>query len=255
MTIWRPSPAALLILVFAVAVFAAGCSADDPLGDASPARTPLSNPPNPGPPPQSDGLDAVMRSRIVDSTVWVSGLACGRDREGSGFAVAPDLVATAAHVIANTDKLTVTLTDGRILPAFPVLFDTIDDLAILRVANAGMVPLPLGDATDGTIGTLVGWESDPRPDPTPFRIDRPVTVRILEVGGTDTVDRPSWLLAAQVEAGDSGAALVDSSGVAVGIAYATTKRHAGVAYAVRASTLAEKMKGDLSAVAEVADCG
>jgi len=251
----RATSHVLLVLMIAMAVFAAGCSADDPLANTAPTRPPLANPPDPGPPPASDGISSAMRSRVVDSTVYVSGLACGRDREGSGFAVASDLVATAAHVISKADQLSVTLADGRTLPAVPVLFDAIDDLAILRVSDAGMVPLPLGDAADGTVGTLIGWENDPRPDPTPFRIDRPVTVQIVEVGGTDTVNRPSWLLAAMVESGDSGAALVDGNGVVVGIAYATTKRNAGVAYAVRATTLAEKLKGDLSGVAEVADCG
>ncbi len=247
----RPALAVLILMV----VFASGCSADDPVASAPPSRPPLSDPPDPGPPPASDGLPPELLARLVDSTVWVSGLACGRDREGSGFAVADDLVATAAHVIRGLDNVNVTFTDGRSLPAIPVLYDTVDDLAVLRVAGASMVPIPLGDAADGTVGALIGWESDPRPDPTPFRIDRPVTVQITEVGGVDTVDRPSWLLAANVEAGDSGAVLVDGSGVAVGVAFATTKRHAGVAYAVRATTLSEKLKGDLSAVAEVAGCG
>jgi len=255
MTIGKSSSTVVAVLVVVFAMFAAGCSADDPLGAPPPARKPLSNPPDPGPPPLVDGLDAATRSRVVDSTVWISGLACGRARDGSGFAVGPDLVATAAHVIAKTEQLTVTLTDGRNLPAIPVLFDTVNDLALLRVAHAALTPLPLGDAVDGTIGALVGWENDPRPDPTPFRIDRPVTVQIKEVEGTETIDRPSWLLAAQVEAGDSGAALVDASGVVVGMVFATTKRHVGVAYAVRATALAEKLKGDLSTVAEVASCG
>jgi len=243
-----------MAILLILAVVTVGCSADDPLASTQPSRPPLANPPDPGPPPMSDGLNPDLRSRIVGSTVWVGGLACGRDQEGSGFAVAPDLVATAAHVIRGLGRITVTFTDGRSLPAIPVLYDTVDDLAVLRVAGAAMVPLPLGDAADGTVGVLVGWESDPKPDPTPFRIDRPVTVQIIEVGGTKTVDRPSWLLAAEVEPGDSGAALVDSSGVAVGVAFATTKRHSGVAYAVRATTLAEKLKGDLSGVAEVAGC-
>jgi len=253
----RKSPSTVLvILVVAFATFAAGCSADDPLSaPLPPTREPLSSPPDPGPPPLFDGLDAATRSRVVDSTVWVSGLACGRARDGSGFAVGPDLVATAAHVIAKTDHLTVTLTDGRSLPAIPVLFDTANDLALLRVAHAALAPLPLGDAADGTVGVLVGWENDPRPDPTPFRIDRPVNVQMVEVEGTEIVDRPSWLLAAEVEAGDSGAALVNAEGVVVGIVFATTKRHVGVAYAVRATALAEKLKGDLSTVAKVADCG
>ncbi len=247
----------LLVLV-TFALFVSACAPDDPLTPSAvttPAtRPPLSDPPDPGPPPTRDGLTAGTRDRLVASTVWVSGLACGREREGSGFAVGPDLIATAAHVIVGIDTIRITLVDGRTLEAVPVLFDTIDDLAVLRTEGANLTPLPLGDAPDGTIGTLIGWRDDPRPDPTPFRIDRPVTVEITEVAGTDTVDRPSWLLAANVESGDSGAALVDDSGVVVGIAYATTRRDAGVAYAVRATTLAEKLTTDLSATTEVPGC-
>ncbi len=246
----------LVLVTFAL--FVSACASGDPLtrsADSTPVtRRPLSDPPDPGPPPLTDGLTTKTRDRLITSTVWVSGLACGREREGSGFAVEPDLIATAAHVIVGIDTITVTLVDGRILEAVPVLFDTIDDLALLRTAGADLTPLPLGGAPDGTIGTLIGWRDDPRPDPTPFRIDRPVTVEITEVAGTDVVERPSWLLAANVESGDSGAALIDDRGVVVGIAYATTRRNAGVAYAVRATSLAEKLTNDLSAVAEVAGC-
>lgn len=247
----RLGAATLVIL----SLLTSSCAADNALVvPAASTRVPLSDPPDPGPPPLVDGLTAEVRDQIVASTVWVNGLACGVDKEGSGFAVGPDLIATAAHVVAGIENIHVTLVDGRILDAVAVAFDPVNDLALLRVKEANLTPLPLGDAMDGTIGTLIGWERDPRPNPTPFRIDRPITVEIREVGGTAIVERQSWLLAAEVESGDSGAALVDSDGVVVGVAYATTKRNANVAYATRALELVDMIAGDHSTKAEVTGC-
>ncbi len=231
------------------------CAADNALSvPPTTTRVPLSDPPNPGQPPSSDGLETDVRDRAVASTVWVNGLACGIGKEGSGFAVGPELIATAAHVVEGIDGVHVTLVDGRRIDATVVAFDTVNDLALLRTKDAGLTPLPLGDAPDGTVGALIGWEHDPSPDPSPFRIDRPIIVQIAEVGGTTVVDRPSWLLAANVEAGDSGAALIDASGIVVGVAYATTTRNTGVAYATRALELVDLITGDLSHSLDVSRC-
>lgn len=246
----------LLILVM-MSLLVSACTSDDPVGAPAPTqstRPPLSDPPDPGPPPANDGLPSDVLNRVIASSVLVSGVACGRQMNGSGFAVGPDLIATAAHVIIGIESITVTTLDGRTIDAIPVLFDTVDDLAVLRAADADLVPLSLGDAADGTVGAVLAWEPDPRPDPTPFRIDRPVIVRVSEVAGTNKVERPSWLMAAEIELGDSGAALVDSSGTAVGVVSSTTRRNAGVAYATRAAVLIEKLTGDLNTRVEVAGC-
>jgi len=246
-----------LVVFVALALLLSACASDDSLVAPAPTQTtrpPLANPPDPGPPPTTDGLSGEVRSRAIASSVLVSGLACGRQMNGSGFAVGPDLIATAAHVIIGIEAITVTTTDGRIIDAVPVLVDTIDDLAVLRAVGAGLIPLALGDAPDGAIGAVLAWETDATPDPSPFRIDRPIIVRVTEVAGTKKVERPSWLLAADIELGDSGAALVDSSGVAVGIVSSTTRRNAGVAYATRASVLIEKLTGDLDTIVGVAGC-
>ena len=76
------------------------------------------------------------------------------------------------------------------------------DLAILVVDDLGADPLPLGDAGDHTVGALLGW--DDAPAPSPFRIDRPVTVRIEAVGSDQRIERPSWLVAGEIDKGDSG---------------------------------------------------
>jgi S1-C subfamily serine protease len=62
-------------------------------------------------------------------------------------------------------------------------------------------------------------------------------------------------VAADIDSGDSGAALVDQSGVVVGIAYATTRRDAGVAYATRASELQRLLDtADLTREIELPPC-
>ncbi len=234
-----------------VALLLGACGGDD--GPAS-TRPPLESPPNPGEIPADDGLDAARRDEIARSTYRVVGIACGRASEGSGFAVTDTLVATNAHVILGISAPELELANGDRVVTTPVAFDAERDLALLRVDGMVLDPLPLGTAEDQTVGALFGWEDGPEVDPTPFRIDRPVTVRIEAVGSDERIERRSWLLAADVEQGDSGAALVDQDGTVVGIAYATTTRGVGVAYAVRATELTDMIAEGFDSTLTVPDC-
>ena len=154
----------------------------------------------------------------------------------------------------------VELADGRRLAAVTVAFDPVNDLAVLRVPGAGLRPLPLSEAApDGTLGAVLAWEEEGAPDPTPFRIDRPVTVRTEPVGGGERIERPSWLLAADTEVGDSGAALVaelDGRIAAVGVAWGASRRGGGgVAYATRAGAVEKLLdSSDLSEPAALPEC-
>ena len=237
--------------------------------DAGPAppttsiRPPLDDPPDPGPVPDDHGLSGAELAAAVESSVRVYGPACrGIVREGSGFAVADgDLVVTIAHLMIGMNEPTVELHDGRELDAVMVAFDPVNDLAVLRASGAGLRPLPLSEAVpDGTVGAVLAWEAEGSPDPTPFRIDRPVTVRTDIVNGDERIERQSWLLAAQTEVGDSGAALVagvDGQTTAVGVAWGASRRGGGgVAYATRAGPLAALLaSSDLDQPAGVPDCG
>ncbi len=244
------------LLAFAVLATLAACGGDAGDDDAEPAgRPPLSSPPDPGEPPESDGLSDDLRDRLAASTMRVSGIACGRTTEGSGFAVSDDLVATNAHVVLGLPRPTIETLDGRTLDGDVVAFDGVLDLALIRVPGASFVPLPLsGEAPDGTIGAVFGWEPGPEVQPTPFRVDRPVSVRIEEVGGTERISRPSWLLAADIEAGDSGAAVVDGGGTVIGIVHSTSTLGTQVGYAVRANLLADLIAEGFNANLVVPDC-
>lgn len=219
----RPSVAALAALV----LLGAACGDD----------APTTEPPGTGI-PETHGLSEAMLARVLPSTVGIEGVACGRLASGSGFALTENLVVTNAHVILGIDEIVVHTVDGRELAGTPVAFDPDDDLALLDVDSGGFTPLPLTDtAPPGSTGVLVGWESGPAADPTPYRVDRAVTVRIETVGGTERVERPAWLVAAEIDVGDSGAALIDRTGEVIGVAFATSTLGEGVGYAVRSSAI------------------
>jgi S1-C subfamily serine protease len=101
---------------------------------------------------------------------------------------------------------------------------------------------------------LVGWEAGSIADPTPYRVQRRVTVRIETVGGDTRVERPAWLLAADVEPGDSGAALIDRTGEVIGVAFATSTAGPGVGYAVRSSAIDALLAAGLDPNLSVPPC-
>jgi S1-C subfamily serine protease len=205
--------------------------------------------------PDDHGLSDATLARVLPSTVGIQGVACGRLASGSGFALTEDLVVTNAHVILGIDEISVHTFDGRELPATAVAFDADDDLAILEVAGADLVPLPLTEkATPGSTGVLVGWETGPFADPTPYQVDRRVTVRIETVGGDERVERPAWLVAADIDVGDSGAALIDRTGEVIGVAFAASTEDEGIGYAVRSSAIEALLATGLDPNLTIPDC-
>src|SRR5215211_6002412 len=77
-------------------------------------------------------------------TVRVRSMACDYSIEGSGWVAAPDLIVTNAHVVAGA-TVTRVQPGGTGLPrrAEVVFFDDRNDVAILRVDNLGLNPMPL----------------------------------------------------------------------------------------------------------------
>src|SRR5207253_5046634 len=85
-------------------------------------------------PPDPRLLRAAGVRAAAPSVVRVVGTACGLSVEGSGWVAGPELVVTAAHVVAGEHDTAVQLfgTSGA-LRAIPVAVDAKNDVAVLRV--------------------------------------------------------------------------------------------------------------------------
>ncbi len=211
--------------------------------------------PDIGPPPGDPGLPPEVAQRVTASTVKVSGPACDRIQEGSGFVVlGADVVVTNAHVVAGQDETTVERSDGTVFAASVVAFDANRDLAILRVPGLASQPLPIADGTVGTTGGVFG-----HPGGAPLRVAPFVVGEEVRAVGTDIYDsqrteREVLILASQLRPGDSGAAMVDANGAVVGIAFAIAPDDPNVAYGLDTTELDAVVSGDLVTPVETGPC-
>jgi hypothetical protein len=207
------------------------------------------------PPPKRPPLSTAVLERVKASTVRVEGDGCLFGQHGSGFTVADDLVATNAHVVAGGRETVVVRPDGTRLPAVVTVFDVERDLALLRVPGLGQEPLPLGAAREGSLGAVFGHpegQEELEVSPAAIRQELVATVRSLDLA---TVTRRNvYVLAADLEPGDSGGALVTPSGTVAGVAFAIARDFGSVAYALTADELLPVLAQDRSGVADTGPC-
>ena len=186
----------------------------------------------------SDGMADVVEN-VGASVVRVHGR---RRRSGSGVVYEPGLVLTASHVVEREEDLSVSMGDGRTLPARFAGRDPSTDLAVLRVEGleagaatfaeaeprVGQLALAIGSrgrgdgprATLGVVGSVGG----------PMRIWR--GGRVERYIQTDTTLYPGF----------SGGPLVDSRGTVLGILTSGLGR--GAVFAIPAG-LARRVAGSL----------
>ncbi len=187
--------------------------------------------PDPGPPP-IEGLPAEVHQRVVRSTVKITGEACRRIQEGSGFTALPDMVVTNAHVVAGEKVPRVITLEGKRFDATVVLFDPRRDLAVLRVAGLGQEPLRVGKGKEGETGAVYG-----HPGGAELRAAPAVISQKLIAVGRDIYDREEtrrniFVLGSNLRPGDSGGALIDKAGAVVGVAFAIAPDKPGTSYAL-----------------------
>jgi S1-C subfamily serine protease len=191
-----------------------------------------------GPPPRQSGLPAAVVARVSAGTVQVEGVACGYERDGSGFTVAPNTVVTNAHVIAGERRTTVVRPDGKRLRAQVVAFDPARDLAVLDVAGLDLAPVPLGTGRVGTTGAVFGHPGGQVAlEVSPAEIRQQVNSLGPDLYDLALTRRSVYVLAAELQPGDSGGPLVDAAGEVVGIAFAISPDDDQTAYALAVSEL------------------
>lgn len=196
---------------------------------------------------------ALRESPAIGSFVSLAATGCGGTSVASGFAVADDLVVTAAHPVAGRTQISVTDVGGRTRRGFVVAFDAASDVAVVRVPGLGADPVALasGDevalAPPGTRGVVAAMSRDGEPVPKPVAVTRRVRANIEDVYFAQRVSRRALELRFDGGYGDSGAAVVNGDGLVVGMVFATSRSREHIGYAVRAVEVADA----LSQVAEL----
>jgi S1-C subfamily serine protease len=146
------------------------------------------------------------------SVVRVLGTACGLSVSGSGWIAAPNLVVTAAHVVAGQTETTVESARARV-HATAVAFDARNDVAVLRVSGSlGAPPLLLGDGDSGEAVAILGYPESGPFTAAPGRIGRTTTVLSEDAYGRGPVARTITSLRGRVRPGNSGGPAVNARG-------------------------------------------
>ncbi|MDQ6798455.1 MAG: MarP family serine protease [Actinomycetota bacterium] len=207
------------------------------------------------PPPATSGLSAPVQAQVSASTVKVDGMACGRRREGSGFAVGPDLVVTNAHVVAGEDETSVLRPDGTRLAGEVTAYDSDRDLAILTVPGLGLSPLGLASPEPRSTTAVFGHPDGQDPlRVAPALIRREMKARGYDLYGDHLTSREVLILAAALRPGDSGSAVVDTDGAVVGVAFAISLSTNDLAFALNTSELKPLLAAKGTTPVSTGDC-
>jgi serine protease Do len=162
---------------------------------------------------------------------------------GTGFVIRPNgIIVTNQHVVANAERVVVTLADGTDLPATVLGEDPLTDIAVLQVKRQGVPTVGAGRSTDLMIGEWVVALGNPyayllgNAEPT-------VTVGV--VSGTNRNILPSGdqtglyfdmiQTDAAINPGNSGGPLTNALGEVVGVnssIFSTSGGSVGLGFAI-----------------------
>jgi S1-C subfamily serine protease len=170
---------------------------------------------------------------VVAVRVW-SGP--GPAERATGTVVGHDRVLTVDHVLRRGARIAVDA-EGVRRTATVLLRRPDLDVALLAVPGAAGPAVGAGDAGEDLRVLL---ERDGAVHARAAVLRRRVVARLVDQRGRPR--RPSLELAVAVEAGDSGAPVVDADGDLVGVVYARSTRRDGTAYAVRGPGLRQLLR-------------
>lgn len=166
---------------------------------------------------------------------------------GSGVIISNDgYIVTNNHVVEGADEITVILTDNREFSAKVIGLDASTDLALIKVSGKDLPAIAIGDSQKLRIGEWVLAIGNP------FSIGTTVTAGIVSakarsVGSGGNAVQSFIQTDAAINRGNSGGALVNTSGELVGInsmLYSETGSYSGYGFAIPTSIM-NKVVSDL----------
>jgi len=143
-----------------------------------------------------------------------------RQGEGSGFILTNDgYIITNNHVVADADRVTVTLSDQRTFNATVVGRDSTTDVAVVKIDAKNLPTLPVGDDNQARIGDWVLAVGNP------LGLDFTVTAGIISAKSRGSELRPGGGMTisdfiqtdAAINPGNSGGPLINLKGEAIGL--------------------------------------
>ena len=151
-------------------------------------------------------------------------------------------IVTNNHVVDRADEITVTLSDGRALPAKLVGTDAQVDLAVLKVDSTKLAQIAFSDSSRLRVGDYVVAIGNP------FGLDQTVTSGIISALGRSGLGIEGYEDFIQTDAsinpGNSGGALVNLRGELIGIntaILAPAGGNVGIGFAIPSNMVAAIM--------------
>ncbi|RZI44507.1 Do family serine endopeptidase [Herbaspirillum sp. HC18] len=152
---------------------------------------------------------------------------------GSGFIISQDgYVLTNAHVVEQTDEITVKLTDKRQFKAKVIGADVYTDIALLKINATNLPVVKIGDPAKVEAGEWVAAIG------APFGFENSVTVGVVSAKGR-VLPSGSYVPFIQtdvaVNPGNSGGPLFSTNGEVIGInsqIYSQTGGYMGISFAI-----------------------
>jgi serine protease Do len=153
---------------------------------------------------------------------------------GSGFIIDPSgIIVTNNHVVDHADKIVVSLTDGRQLPASVLGRDELTDVAVIKVhTNESLPSVSWGDSRRAEVGDWILAAGNP------FGLGGSVSVGIISAQGRDLGSGPfdNFLqLDAPINPGNSGGPVFNMEGQVIGVSsviVSPTGASVGIGFAI-----------------------
>lgn len=186
-------------------------------------------------------INKVQDDKLINNaTKGVVTLETGDGGHGSGSLISSDgYIVTNFHVIEGVNKVKVVFKDGVSLDGNVLRFDEEADLALVKVSGSGFNPLILSTDKEVNVG------SDVYAIGTPANAELSQTVTKGIISGERKVENSTFIQTdGSVNAGCSGGALIDKTGVIIGIINAKIfgKGIEGLGFAIPAYKVFEKLK-------------
>ena len=153
---------------------------------------------------------------------------------GSGFVVSSDgLILTNAHVVEGSDKVTVTLKDGKTYEGEVMGTDSLTDVAVIKIKADNLPAVTFADSDNlqpGEWAIAIG---------NPLGLDNTVTTGIVSATGRSSAQvgvadkRVSFVQTdAAINPGNSGGPLLNAKGEVIGINTAIIQNAQGLGFAI-----------------------